>query len=107
MEDFINSFGVKNLVIVGGVFLVVILALIVLVFFEKRSKKGKNDLDFYDDSKSDFEDDTEVLEDASFNESKEEKLEVKPLGENLSFSPKEESVVASRDLPKEKGSSSF
>ena len=103
MEDFINSFGVKNLVIVGGVFLVVILALIVLVFFEKRSKKGKDDLDFYDDSKSDFEDDTEVLEDASFAESKEEKLEVKPLGENLSFSPKEESIVASRDLPKEKG----
>lgn len=102
MEDFINSFGVKNLVIVGGVFLVVILALIVLVFFEKRSKKGKDDLDFYDDSKSDFEDDTEVLEDASFNESKEEKLEVKPLSENLSFSPKKEPIVASRDLPKEK-----
>lgn len=107
MEDFINSFGVKNLVIVGGVFLVVILALIVLVFFEKRSKKGKDDLDFYDDSKSDFEDDTEVLEDASFAESKEEKLEVKPLGENLSFSPKEESVATvteKQDILEEKES---
>ena len=106
MEDFINSFGVKNLVIVGGVFLVVILALIVLVFFEKRSKKDKDDIDFYDDNKSEFEDnienETEVLEDVSFAKAKEEKLEVKPLSENLSFSSKEESVVASRDLSKEK-----
>lgn len=71
MEEFINSFGKNNLIIIASVIFAIVLSLIVIVLIEKIKNKKKEDIEYYDEVLTDAEDNI-VYEEEKTKEKEEE-----------------------------------
>lgn len=71
MEEFINSFGKNNLIIIASVIFAIVLSLIVIVLIEKIKNKKKEDIEYYDEVLTDVEDNI-VYEEEKTKEKEEE-----------------------------------
>lgn len=72
MEEFINSFGRNNLIIVASVIFAIVLSLVVIVLIEKIKNKRNDELDYCDDEVLKDEKETIVYEEEKTKEKEEE-----------------------------------